>query len=167
MSIELLEAPAAGVDPLEAFEETASMLEIGADRIDDHELHLAMPGLWRDIGLWLTWRPEISTLQLGSPLDLKAPAGRLMEASRLVAMVNERLWIGHFDLWTDDHGIIFRNAAILPECGALDRLQAQHLIRSAAEAVDRFYPAFNYLIWGGKTPREALDASLFETAGNA
>lgn len=167
MSIELLETPTASFNPLESVEAVANALEIEADRVNDAELHLAAPGAWRDAGIWFTWRPEVSTLQMGAPLDLKAPDNLLMSAARLVAMVNERLWVGHFDLWTEDQSIVYRDSIILPENGALDGVQAQCLIRGATEAIDRFYPAFNYLIWGGKSPQEAMDASLFETAGNA
>ena len=63
--------------------------------------------------------------------------------------------------------IVYRNAALLTEEGGLDSVQGEALIRAASEAVDRFYPAFNFLIWGGKKPDEALRASLFETQGNA
>lgn len=167
MSIELIEAPSPAIDPLEALEAAAEDLSISVERVDDDELHLAIPGMWRDAGFWVTWRPELSTLQMGAPLDIKAPAARLCEAARLVAMVNERLWIGHFDLWTDDHSIVFRNSIVLPASGALDPLQAEILIRGAREALDRFFPAFNYFIWGGKSPEEALESSLFETQGNA
>jgi len=167
MSIELMEAPAFAADPLESLEAVACALELEAERIDHAELHLAMPGLWRDAGVWFTWRPELSTLQMGAPLELKASRDKMPAAARLVAMVNERLWIGHFDLWSDDHAIVFRNAIVLPENGALDSSQARRLIEGAGEAIDRFYPAFNYLLWGGKSPEEALEASLFETAGNA
>lgn len=167
MSIELLSSRVVAIDPLEAVETVAGVLGFDVERIDEAELHLSVQGLWRDSGVWFTWRPELSTLQMGAPLDLKAPAMRLMEVSRLLALVNERLWIGHFDLWSDDYGIIFRNAVVLPENGALDRGQAQRLIEGAGEAIDRFFPAFNYLIWGGKSPEEALAASMFETAGNA
>lgn len=167
MSFELLETPTPSADPLDALEAVAGFLELESERIDDAELHLAVPGAWRDAGVWFTWRPELSTLQMGAPLDLKVPPGRFLEAARLVAMVNERLWIGHFDLWSDDGAIIFRNSIVLPETGALDRTQAQILIRGAGEAIDRFFPAFNYMLWGGKTAEEALAASLFETAGNA
>ncbi len=167
MSFELLETPTPSADPLDALEAVAGFLDIESERIDDAELHLAVPGAWRDAGVWFTWRPELSTLQMGAPLDLKVPPGRFLEAARLVAMVNERLWIGHFDLWSDDGAIIFRNSIVLPETGALDRTQAQILIRGAGEAIDRFFPAFNYMLWGGKTAEEALAASLFETAGNA
>lgn len=167
MSIELLKAPIREVDPLEALETVADDLALSVERVDQDELHLAIPGMWRDAGFWFTWRPELSTLQMGAPLDLKAPKNRLGEVARLVTLVNERLWIGHFDLWSDDNSIVFRNAAILPANGLLDRVQAESLIKGAREAIDRFLPAFNFLIWGGKSPEEALEASLFETAGNA
>jgi hypothetical protein len=168
MSIELLKAPAAAcIDPIEAVEGAAMALDLEAERIDECELHVAVPGIWREAGFWFTWRPELATLQMGAPLDMKAPPTRIMEVSRLLTLVNERLWIGHFDLWSDDQSIIFRNAVVLPENGALDASQADRLIRGASEAIDRFYPAFNYLIWGGKSPEEALESSMFETAGNA
>jgi hypothetical protein len=167
MTIALRKAQAETADPLEALEAAAEIMEIDVERIDADELHLALPGVWRDAGVWFTWRPELLTLQMGAPLDLKAPPGKLADAARLVAMVNERLWIGHFDLWSEDNAIVFRNAIVLPESGVLDRGQAQHLIRGAAEALDRFFPAFNFLIWGGKGPEEALEASLFETVGCA
>ncbi|MEZ5921265.1 MAG: YbjN domain-containing protein [Parvularculaceae bacterium] len=167
MSIELIRSSRDEVDPLEALETVADTLALSVERVDAEELHVAMPGMWRDAGFWFTWRPELSTLQMGAPLDIKAPKARLAEMARLVSMVNERLWIGHFDLWSDDLSIVFRNAAVLPANGALDTVQAECLIRGAREAIDRFLPAFNYFIWGGKTPEEAMEASLFETAGNA
>lgn len=167
MSIEILKAPSREIDPLEALELVADGMALSAERVDHDELHLAIPGMWRDAGFWFTWRPELSTLQMGAPLDLKAPQNRINEVARLVAMINERLWIGHFDLWSDDNSVVFRNAAVLPATGALDRVQAECLIKGAREAIDRFLPAFNFLIWGGKTPEEALDASMFETQGNA
>lgn len=167
MSIELIHKPTKTADPMTALEAAAEHLDFEMERVADSEIHIMLPCVWRDIGLWFTWRDELSTLQMGAPIDLKAPAGREDETSRLVTMVNERLWAGHFDLWTDDHAIVYRNAAILPQNGGIDLGQAEMLIRAAAEAVDRFYPAFNFLIWGGKSPDDALKASLFETAGSA
>ncbi|MEQ1929339.1 MAG: YbjN domain-containing protein [Parvularculaceae bacterium] len=167
MSIQLVATRPSAADPLESLETTASALGYDCDRIDDGELHMSVQGLWRDSGLWFTWRPELSTLQMGAPLELKAPANKIAEVCRLLVLANERLWIGHFDLWSDDNGILFRNAIVLPESGALDRMQAQCLIEGAGEAIDRFFPAFNYLIWGGKSAEDALEASMFETAGNA
>jgi len=167
MSIQLIQKPSKSSDPLDVLEDAAASLEYEMERISENELHVILPGVWRDIGLWFTWRPELATLQMGAPIDLKAPVVRIAEASNLITMVNERLWVGHFDLWADDNSIVYRNAAILPGDGTLDAEQAGALIHAVSEAVDRFYPAFNFLVWGGKSPEDALKASLFETSGNA
>jgi hypothetical protein len=41
------------------------------------------------------------------------------------------------------------------------------LIESAIDECERFYPVFQFVLWGGKTPKEALAASLTETQGEA
>jgi hypothetical protein len=35
------------------------------------------------------------------------------------------------------------------------------------EACDRYYQAFQFVVWAGKSAREAMDSALFETAGEA
>ena len=32
---------------------------------------------------------------------------------------------------------------------------------------ERYYPAFQFVIWGGKDPEEAMAAAILETAGEA
>ena len=44
---------------------------------------------------------------------------------------------------------------------------AETLIESAIDECERFYPVFQFVLWGGKTPAEALAASLIETRGEA
>ena len=45
--------------------------------------------------------------------------------------------------------------------------QTASMIDAAMESADRFYPAFDFLIAGGKTPNEAMEACMFETVGQA
>lgn len=167
MSIELLDTPVHSADPLDLIEQVALALDSEVERIDGNEVHVVTNGTWRDTGIWFTWRPELSTLQLGAPLDLKVPEGRMADARELVTLVNERLWVGHYDLWSEDKAIVYRNSAILSEGGHLDAHQAEILLKATAEAVERFFPAFNFLIWGDKTAQDALQSSMFETAGSA
>jgi hypothetical protein len=37
----------------------------------------------------------------------------------------------------------------------------------AVEASERYFPALQYVVWAGKSAREALDAAMFETSGEA
>jgi hypothetical protein len=41
------------------------------------------------------------------------------------------------------------------------------MIDAAMEAADRFYPAFDFLVQGTRSPEEAIAACMFETVGEA
>ena len=41
------------------------------------------------------------------------------------------------------------------------------LVESAIEECERFYPVFQFVLWGGKSPAEAMAAALIETLGEA
>jgi hypothetical protein len=45
--------------------------------------------------------------------------------------------------------------------------QAGTLIEAAIDECERFYPVFQFVLWGGKSPAEALSAALIETHGEA
>ncbi|MEM0930509.1 MAG: YbjN domain-containing protein [Pseudomonadota bacterium] len=154
-------------NPIEMIEQLAHSAELDAQRVDDTEVHVSLSGSWRDISLWFSWRADAQVLQIGAPLEMKVPMLRKDDVLRLLALVNERLWIGHFDLWCEDGGIIYRNGAVLSEDQAMSPSQAEILLRGAMEAFEQYYPAFNYVIWGGKNAQDALDACVLEPAGTA
>jgi hypothetical protein len=154
-------------DPLETVELLARRSDMDAQRVDEHELHVSLNGSWRDIGIWFAWRADAQVLQIGAPLEMRVPKQVEAEVLKLLAIVNERLWFGHFDMWDQERGLIYRNGAVLPAGQGLDETQAEILLRGALDAFERFYPAFNFVVWGGKTAQEALDGAIAETAGNA
>jgi hypothetical protein len=41
------------------------------------------------------------------------------------------------------------------------------LIESAIDECERFYPVFQFVLWGGKSPGEAIAAALIDTHGEA
>ncbi|MEM9422538.1 MAG: YbjN domain-containing protein [Pseudomonadota bacterium] len=154
-------------DPLETLELMARRADAEAQRIDESELHVGVTTAWREVSLWFAWRMEAQVLQLGAPLEMRVPEDREAEVLRLLSIVNERLWLGHFDLWEGRKGFVYRHAVVLPEGQGVDESQGEILLRAVTDAIDRFYPAFNYVIWGNKTAEEALDAAVFETVGTA
>ena len=82
-------------------------------------------------------------------------------------LINQRVWLGHFEVWVDEGDIIFRHAMSLPDGERPSLAQTASMIDAALEAADRFYPAFDFLFDGGKTPEEAMTACMFETVGQA
>ena len=155
------------IGPLDTIEAVATTAAFDAQRIDETELHVTLAGGWRDVSVWFAWREEAQVLQIGAPLELKVPQGSRAAVNELLALVNERLWLGHFDHWERDHGLIYRNGAVLPAGQVMDASQAEILLRGALDAFEKFYPAFNYVVWGGKSAREAIDMCVLETVGTA
>jgi hypothetical protein len=86
-----------------------------------------------------------------------------------LALVNEQIWIGHFELWSATGVLLFRHAAMVDgdEQGTMSLAAAELLVESAIDECERFYPVFQFVLWGGKSPRDALAAAMVETQGEA
>ena len=75
--------------------------------------------------------------------------------------------VGHFDLWSEDGQPVFRHANLLRGSPGASVEQLEDLLDIALTECERFYPAFQFVIWAGKTPEEAIEAAILETAGEA
>jgi hypothetical protein len=111
--------------------------------------------------------PHIEALHLACAFDLKVPDRRRADVHELAALINEQLWVGHFDAWFN-HGIImFRHALVLSGGIAAADSQCEMLLGMALDSCERHYQAFQFVLWAGKNPREALESTMFETRGEA
>ena len=99
--------------------------------------------------------------------DIRVPDDKRSGVYELLALVNEQLWGGHFDIWSNGNVLLYRHGLLLGDEGLLSLAQAQVAVEAAIEECDRFYPAFQFIRWGDKTPEEALAASLVDAAGEA
>ena len=110
--------------------------------------------------------PADLTSFIGREVDL-ANVRHLLTVGRLVTLLNEQLYFGHFDLWRQDGTIVFRNSLILSGGAGTSDAQCETLIQLAVEACERYFPSFQFVIWAGKTAEQSRAASLLETAGEA
>jgi hypothetical protein len=110
---------------------------------------------------------EIEALHLACAFDMKIPGPRRAEVQRLIAAINEQLWVGHFDIWTHTGMIMYRQALVLPDGIAATTAQCETMLVSAIHACERYYPAFQFVVWAGKSAAEAMSAAMFDTEGEA
>ena len=155
-----------GLDPLDVVEHVLSAENLTFDRTEDGDLAFTLAGDWKDYELWFAWRPEGDCLQLCLSMDLVASAEQRAAAHELISMINPRVWLGHYELWEDGE-IIFRHAMALMTGEQPSLAQAAAMIDVAVEAADRFFPAFDFLVRGSKSPQDAVAACMFETVGEA
>ena len=166
-----------GADPLapiDTLEQYFASHNWAFERDGDEEIVTTVKGSWSDYELRALWREEDRVLQFIALTGINAGAQRVAPETRAnlfetLALVNEQLWIGHFEIWSADGAILFRHAVLLdgPDDAALTMPQAHALVDAAIDECERYYPVFQFVLWGGKGPREALAAAMVETEGEA
>jgi hypothetical protein len=136
---------------------------------DDDEIVAKVKGSWTEYELRAIWREDDGVLQFLCFPDVRAADDRRAAMYEAVGLVNEQLWIGHFELWSSSGILLFRHAAMVDgeDGGTMTLAGAELLVESAIDECERFYPVFQFVLWGGKSPKDALAASLIETQGEA
>ena len=153
--------------PVDVVERLAAFNQWSFDRDDEDEISIAVEGRHAQYHVAFTWLPDIEALHVGCAFDLKVTPLRRAEILNLVSIVNEHLWIGHFDLWSKESVVMFRHSLLLAGGLEPNGRQCEALLKTAVETSERHYQAFQFVLWAGKTAREALDSVMFETAGEA
>ncbi|MBA3878207.1 MAG: hypothetical protein C0500_00645 [Sphingobium sp.] len=138
------------------------------DRQDD-EIVAQVKGSWTEYELRALWREEDSVLQFLAFPDIRVTDERRSAIYEAIGLINEQLWVGHFELWSTSGILLYRHAAMIDgsDGGTMSLAAAELVIESAIDECERFYPVFQFVMWGGKSPKEALAAALTETQGEA
>jgi len=154
-------------NPLAVVEDIAATNNWAFERSGEDEVTIVSKGEWTDYQLSFTWMSEIEALHLASAFDMKIPSPRKPEVQRLIGAINEQLWVGHFDLWTHTGMIMHRQALVLPGGLVASTAQCESMLVGAIHACERYYPAFQFVVWAGKSAAEAMNAAMFDTEGEA
>ena len=138
------------------------------ERVGDEEIVASTQGAWGSYELRGVWRDDDNVLQfLGFP-DISVPAHLTNAVYETIGLVNEQLWLGHFEMWAGAGTVLFRHAVLLDSDEPILSLdQAETLIEATVDELDRFYPVFQFVLWGGKSPKDAIAAAMVDTRGEA
>ncbi len=154
-------------NPIELVEQIAGAQGWPFERGSDDEVTMEMSGRWTDYRVFFSWIDDLCALHFACAFELTVPDHRRSAFNDTLAKVNEQLAVGHFDLWADRGLPVFRHAVLLRGVSSVSVEQIEDLVEIGMLECERFYPAFHYVVWGGKTPEEAVDAAMIETVGEA
>jgi hypothetical protein len=154
-------------NPVDVIEHIAALNDWAFERAGDDEITISVAGGWCDYHVSFSWMEEKEAIHLACAFDLKVPEPRKLEVLKLISGVNEQLWMGHFDLWSKEGVIMFRQALLLSGGAEPSNAQVEGLLLTAIEACERYFQAFQFVVWAGKTAPDALATVLFETHGEA
>ncbi|GBR53938.1 hypothetical protein AA106555_1497 [Neokomagataea thailandica NBRC 106555] len=153
--------------PLDLMEQVLGLYEWEFERLGPNEMVAQAPGQWCDYGLIFTWSDELSALHLNAVFDLHPPKKLRSNAYELIALANSRLWVGHFIVDAESRIPAYRHTLLMRGTSSLPSESMEDLIDIALSECDRFYPAFQFALWGGQSPQSALDAAMLDCIGDA
>jgi hypothetical protein len=163
----LLIEPDRSEHPLDIIERLASLKDWMFARAETDEMSIAVEGVFANYDVAFTWIEDVEAIHVACAFDLKVPERRRQEILQLIARINEQLWVGHFDLWKSENVVMFRQALLLAGGAEPTQGQCETMLRVSVEACERYFQAFQFVLWAGKSAQEALDCALFETEGQA
>ena len=154
-------------NPLDLLEELVNANDWAFDRASDSELMVEVRSRWCDYQMCFQWEEHLQAIFFSCRFDNKTPPNRLRAVHELLAAVNETLWLGHFGLLSDDAVLMFRHTIPLRGLPGASVEQLEDLVDTAVTECERFYPAFQLVVWGGQTVAEAIAAAQMDTVGEA
>jgi hypothetical protein len=167
MSVSVEAQFARSSNPIDVLEELVGANDWNFSRHSDSELMLEVSGQWSGYQMYFLWQHDMSALFFSCQLELRVPATKRTEVFELLATVNENLWIGHFDLVSEGAAPVFRHTVPLRGAAGASAEQLEDLIDAAVVECERFYPALQLVVWGGRSIADAMTVARMDTVGRA
>ena len=153
--------------PLDLVEQIVTDQDWPFERFDEDEMAIGVAGSWCEYHICFSLRPELCMIQISCSFDMRISESRQDSVLVLFGLLNEKMWMGHFELCREAGLPVFRHSMPLSEVSGLTSKQAEDLIQVALRESERVYPALQFMLWGGKSPEQAVAAALLETVGEA
>ena len=153
--------------PLNLLEELFFQYEWTYDRLSENEVNAEAEGRWCSYRLFALWRQDLESLVISCITDIKIPEDKKAPVSTLLTALNPKIWLGHFEILLNESLPVFRYNLTLKNTTGASLEQMEEIISSAVVESDRLYPALQFVLWGGKSPEDALMAAMMDTIGEA
>jgi len=153
--------------PLGLLEELLFQFNWTYEYTHDSEIVAKIEGRWCIYRLFALWRQDLECLIIQTFIDIKIPQNKRASVERLLASMNPKIWLGHFEISPEEELPAFRYNFVLRNSPGATLEQIEEIVTSAVTECDRLYPALQFVLWGGKSPEEALMASILDTQGEA
>ncbi len=153
--------------PLDTIERMAEENDWTFDRDSDDEVTVQVSGSWCDYHMLFVWNDVTEAIFFTCTFDIRIPIEKIKQAYELITMLDKEMWIGHFCIWKEEGIPIFRHTLPLRDTTGPSHGQVEDVVEAAIIECDRFYPAFQHVIWNGKSAEDAIKLAMIDCVGNA
>ena len=155
------------IHPIDIVETLAEHHAWEFDRVTDDQIAMAVEGQWRTYSLTLAWSAQDETLRLICTFEMEPPEGTIQDLYDVLNRCNDMVWTGAFTYWADQKLMVWRYGLLLSGGQIAGSEQIDQMISQAVMAAERFYPAFQLVSWGGRSPADAMKVAIAEAYGRA
>ena len=153
--------------PIDIVETLATHHDWAFDRISDEQIAMEVEAQWRTYHVTLAWSAFDETLRLICTFEMEPPVEKLPALYGLLNEVNDRCWAGSFSYWSEQQIMIYRYGLVLAGGHMASEEQIDTMIGAAINSAEKYYPAIQLVVWGGKSPRDAIQVAIAEAYGRA
>lgn len=153
--------------PIDIVEHIAEHHDWDFDRVGDDQIAMAVEAQWRTYSITLAWSPQDETLRLICTFDMDPPKARLPALYETLNSTNDLCWAGAFSYWEAQKLMVWRYGLVLAGEQSASAEQIDTMIRAAVLSAERFYPAFQLVVWGDEAPSDAMQVAMTEAYGRA
>ncbi|MBB5222104.1 hypothetical protein HNP73_002040 [Amaricoccus macauensis] len=153
--------------PIDIVETMAEERSWDFDRVAEDQIAMAIDGSWRTYSVTLAWSQREEALRLICAFEMAPPVRRLSAMHTAMGLANDVCWSGAFVLWREQKLMGYRYSLNLAGGAHATEAQIQDMVRTAVNACERFYPAFQLVAWGNEKPERALTIAMAEAYGRA
>mgnify|MGYP000941583905 CR=1 FL=1 len=155
------------LNPIDIVENVIHGKKWSFSRSDDYELVAEIASQWCQYRLYFTWSENISAMSFTITFDLCFPQSKFNKAYELLGLINEKLWIGHFDI-TSKNGIpAYRHTVLSSSGNEFLHKKLEDLVDIGIYECEKYYPSFQSILFDDTEPQEALELCAFDTIGSA
>ena len=155
------------LNPIDIVEEVIYEKKWSFSRADEYELVADISSKWCQYRLYFTWSENISAISFTITFDLKFPQTKMNKAYELIGLINEKLWLGHFDI-TSKNGIpAFRHTILSNANSDFLHKKLENLVDIAVYECEKYYPSFQQVLFDEMKPSKSLIFTNFEVLGSA
>lgn len=165
--ITLQEAEDRRCNPLDLVEQLVGANEWEFERTSESELIAEIRSRWCDYHMCFLWEEQLGAMFFSCRFDQRVPRDKRPAVHQLLAAINESLWLGHFDLTSEDAMPLFRHTMPLRGVGGASVEQLEDVVDTGLMECERFYPALQMVVWGGQSVDHAVKAAVMDTVGEA
>lgn len=155
------------IHPIDIVEHIAEHHDWDFDRIGDDQIAMAVEGQWRTYSITLAWSGYDETLRMICTFEMEPPEEMLPALYETLNAVNDQCWAGNFTYWDAQKLMVYRYGLVLAGGQMASPEQIDTMISAAVRSAERYYPALQLVVWGGRSPAEALQVAIAEAYGRA